>query len=330
MTVNECWLCDGELTITKEHIIPASMGGTKTVVGFICRDCNSRTGHSWDSAVAEFESELFQFNSKLQINPRKGKTMRAKMADSGLNAIVEYGGRVKLGFNAPIKIERENGHIDYRFTCDASQADALFNSANTLLQRKGKAPLTREEFDSGNEYHVTPNPVVTIPVVLRFQAYSRSLVKTAMAMGFSIGVKPMDCVTAVSYLRNETLDGNGVVTLFSATLQEFLDDWTNYHAVNVFSIASERKLMAEVLYFGKLAGLVTLSNSYEGPWIIAGHSVNLRTGRVADTSFNLSDFCVQSNQEAKRLQSKIGQFKSPTLLPAFRGLVPTDMNHDQT
>lgn len=329
MTINECWLCDGELTITKEHVIPASMGGTKTVIGFICRDCNSKTGHSWDSAVAEFESWQFQLNSKLQVNPRKGKTMRAKMADSGLNAIVEPGARVKLGFNAPTTIAEEDGRITYQFTGDPSQVDTLFDSANTLLRRKGVAPLTREEFDSGNEYHVTTNPAVTFRVVLRIPAYSRSLVKTAMAMAFSVGVNPRDCVNAIPYLKNEALDEEGVVTLFSTSLEGFLGDWTDYHAVNIFSLTSDRKLLAEVLYFGKLAGLVTLSDSYEGPWVIAGHSINLRTGKVLDGALNLSDFYVRSNQAARSLQSKIGQFKSPMLLPAFQGLGPPYLSDSQ-
>ncbi len=315
------------MTISREHIIPASMGGQKTVIGFICRDCNSRTGHSWDSAVAEFESWQFLLNSKLRINPRKRKPMRVKMADTGLNAIVESGARVKFGFNAPVKEEDEGGRVTYGFTCDPSKVDALFNSVNTFLLRKGKDPLTREEFDSSSEYHVTSNPDVSFSVVLRVPAYSRSLVKTAMAMAFSVGVKPMDCITAVPYLKNEAFGEEGVVMLFPTSLQGVLEDWTDYHAVNIFSFPSERVLLAEVLYFGKLSGLVTLSDSFEGPRVIAGHSINLKTGEIVDTDLNIPDFYLPANRAVELVRSRMELFKSPIVLSACRNLEPIGINN---
>lgn len=145
MRLEICWLCDNELTTTREHIIPESMGGKKTVVGFICRDCNSKTGHNWDAAVIDFESWKFQLNPNLRINPRRGKSIRASMAETGLNAFVDSGVQVRLGFNAPIKTQEETGQVTYHFTCDPSRVDAFFDSVNTLLQRKGMNPITREE-----------------------------------------------------------------------------------------------------------------------------------------------------------------------------------------
>lgn len=326
MSMNQCWLCGEGLTVTKEHVIPASMGGTRTVIGFICRDCNSRTGHSWDSAVAEFESWHFQLNSKLRTNPRRGKPMRAKFADTGLNAIIEPGARVKLGSNAPIRTVGDDGQVTYRFTSDPSQVDAVFNSMNTFLQRRGLDPLTREQFDSSNEYHVKTNPVVEFSLPLRIPQYSRSLVKTAMAMAFSVGVKPADCVTAVPYLRNEALDEEGVVKLFPTSLEGALENWTDYHAVNIFGLPSERTLLAEVIYFGTLSGLVTLSNSFEGAQVIAGHSINLKTGEIVDVDLNIPDFYLPANRVMELLRSRIGRFKSPMMLSVLPSLGPVGIN----
>lgn len=47
-----CILCSTRLTgetDSGEHIIPDAIGGRKAVRGFICKDCNSRTGTDWDA-----------------------------------------------------------------------------------------------------------------------------------------------------------------------------------------------------------------------------------------------------------------------------------------
>ena len=74
MELSSCWLCGNELTKTREHIIPKSMGGKKMVVGFICVDCNSRTGKDWDAAVHRFRSWPFHLDPNLHVNPQQGKT----------------------------------------------------------------------------------------------------------------------------------------------------------------------------------------------------------------------------------------------------------------
>ena len=143
MELGSCWLCSNELTKTREHIIPESMGGKKTVVGFICKDCNSRTGHDWDAAVHRFESWKFLLTPNLRVNPQRGNRIRVRMADTGLNAFMVCGAQVRLGHNPPDKIQDEAGREVWQFTADLSQVEALFDSVNTFLQRRGKTPMTR-------------------------------------------------------------------------------------------------------------------------------------------------------------------------------------------
>lgn len=50
-----CVLCNHEITEennTKEHIIPNSLGGKRVLKNFICIDCNSKTGETWDAEIA--------------------------------------------------------------------------------------------------------------------------------------------------------------------------------------------------------------------------------------------------------------------------------------
>lgn len=310
MPLKTCWLCDNELTTTKEHIIPESMGGKKTVQGFICRDCNSMTGHNWDVAVTNFHSWQFHINANLCINPQQEKPIRGKLDDSNLNVFIGPGVQMRMGFNPPIKTQEEAGKEVYHFISDPSRVDDLFDSINTLYQRKGKNPLTRDEFNARIRHSVTPQPVVTFPLKLDIPKYYRSLVKTAMAMAFFVGVDPLYCENAVGYLRDETIDEQGVVTMPDTSLEGNIGDWTDYHAVTVFGFPDARMLIGEVLYFGSVAGLVILSNSYEGPSIIAGHVINLRTGEYVDTDLNLPPLLLPT----KFITERVEQFRSPMVL----------------
>ena len=169
-----CWLCLRDLTETKEHIIPESMGGRKTVRGFICRACNSKTGHDWDAAVTEFESWKFHLLSNLKINPQQSKPIRGSMPDTGMNVFIHSGVQIRLGSNAPVKTQLDTGEVHYKFSCDPSRVDDLFASMNTLLQRRGKAPMTRDEFDARIKHRVTHQPVVSFSLQLHIPKYYRS------------------------------------------------------------------------------------------------------------------------------------------------------------
>ena len=45
---------------SKEHIIPAALGGRRTVTGFICRTCNSDAGNTWDATLANSVEDPLQ------------------------------------------------------------------------------------------------------------------------------------------------------------------------------------------------------------------------------------------------------------------------------
>ncbi len=319
-----CWLCDKELTKTREHIIPESMGGKRIVRDFICRDCNSRTGHEWDSAVTSFESWKFHVDQNFLINPQKGKYIRGRMADTGLNVFIDSGSQIRLDFNPPIKTQRVSGEVEYQLTCDPSRVDALFDTVNTILQRNGKSSMTRAEFNASIKHDIIPEPVVNFTLRLQMPKYYRSLVKTAMAMAFYLGINPSDCENSAPYLRDEEMKEEGVVILPGISLQGMMDDWTNYHAVNIFGLPNDRKLIGEVLYFGNVAGLVILSNSYDGPTIITGHSINLKTGMYEDADLNLlrnlQDLYLPEHSMMDLVRTQVGQFKSPMVLQIVKNI----------
>ena len=143
--------------------------------------------------------------------------------------------------------------------------------------------------------------------------YYRSIVKTAMAMAFSLGIQPVNCDNAVRYLRDQDVDNAGVVTTPGLSLKGTLDDWTQYHAVTIFGTPQSGHLLGEVMYFGNVAGLVVLSNSYMGPSIIAGHCIALASGEYVDPSFEFPDMYLPENIALDLVEARVAQFKSPLL-----------------
>lgn len=320
MRLQECWLCDDELTATSEHIIPASIGGKKTVRDFICRNCNSRTGHEWDIAVTTFESWKFQLSPDLHVNPQRGRPIRGRMGDTELNVFIDAGGQVRMGYNPPVISDNAAGEVFYQFTSDPGRVDELFDSVNRLLLRKNRAPMSRDEFDARIQHNVTHQPVVSFTLKLDMPKYYRSIVKTSMAMAFSTGVHPTECENAVRYLRDETLEEAGVVSLPGTTLDGTIEDWVNYHAVTIFGFQSSRQLIGEVLYFGSVAGLVILSNSYDGPSIVEGHSINLKTGEYVDANLQMPDLHLPAYSVFELMKGRLGLFKSPMVYQILSNL----------
>ena len=227
---------------------------------------------------------------------------------------------MRLGHNPPVKTQDEAGQEVWQFTADVGEVDTLYDSVNTFLQRRGKTPMTRAEFDADVKHSVILQPEIRFQLKLEIHKYFRSLVKTCMAMAFSVGVRPMDCEKAVLYLRDETMDKQGVVTLPDMSLEGTIDDWSNYHAVTIFGRPSSRLLLGEVLYFGSVAGLVCLSASYSGPKITAGHAINLRTGDYVDADLNLPDLHQPPHSVKELLETRVRRFKSPMLLQAMGDL----------
>ena len=59
-----CALCGCEITDrndSEEHVIPQAIGGKLSVWGFICKDCNGRTGWGWDSVLSKQLNPLSLF-----------------------------------------------------------------------------------------------------------------------------------------------------------------------------------------------------------------------------------------------------------------------------
>lgn len=137
-TQEKCWLCNGLMTRSKEHIIPKSIGGRKTITGFVCNSCNNMTGGSWDSELAEAmviaRSEGAQNYGKLPRVPDyrfNGESLYAIQRDGMMEFENKSGRTVTLNETGDIP-------IDIKYTINVMRS--MLKSAMALAFCKGIMP----------------------------------------------------------------------------------------------------------------------------------------------------------------------------------------------
>jgi hypothetical protein len=78
-----CAICESNITSendSNEHVIPQSIGGRKTIRGFICRSCNNRVGESWDAVLAK-QLNWFTAAFGVKCERSKGASAAVRTAD---------------------------------------------------------------------------------------------------------------------------------------------------------------------------------------------------------------------------------------------------------
>ena len=139
-----CILCETPLVgaaRSREHVIPASLGGKRRTVKVLCRECNSTTGHSWD---AELERQLRP--AALLVFPHDhpcGRKQR-RVADAEGNHLILTGG-IRGGAESPqIRTKMVAGRPELQISAPNRQravqeSAALSSKADCLLIGRKKS-----------------------------------------------------------------------------------------------------------------------------------------------------------------------------------------------
>ena len=199
----KCVLCQNALTSendTREHILPNAIGGRKTVVGLICRNCNSQTGSKWDAALAE---QLSYFSLSFDIARQRGKVPPLTLPTlSGGSLRVHPDGRMTT---AKPCVEKISEGSKSRLQITAPTRGELRKVATDL--RKGYPQL--QDFDierliaqAHDVSYYSPDPV-EVSITFGGLDAGRSLVKTAMALVFDAGMDLEQCDLALTFLADE-------------------------------------------------------------------------------------------------------------------------------
>jgi hypothetical protein len=78
-TMFRCALCEAEFDTeneSAEHLIPNAIGGRRKVMRFICRECNSSAGETWDAEVAR---QLLWLSLMVSVSRERGQLPSLKV-----------------------------------------------------------------------------------------------------------------------------------------------------------------------------------------------------------------------------------------------------------
>lgn len=313
-----CAICENQLTTgdpadkhydSEEHVFPRSVGGRRTVSGFICKSCNDRSGATWD---AELAKQFHWLRLMFDVSRQQGETPLMRATTSARENIT-IGPAGKLAMDKPTFERREqpDGSTTYHI-----KGRSLAEVRKILEGLKRKHP--QMDVDAEMARAQSQEAYLSGPVnhALQFggEMAGRSTIKTCLAWAFSSGVDWRACAAATSYLRNQGAEAPfGYVHVRDLVLGRMPGMPLNCVAVRADPASG--LVLAYVEYFGINRIVACLGEGYAGPVIESVYGFDPRNGAIQQVAVqldfdrsdidNIYDYKFTSAESAERVYSAV-------------------------
>jgi hypothetical protein len=276
-------LCEKRLsdeTGSREHIIPNSIGGRKKVSGFLCVTCNSTSGQSWESALAEQMKPLSLF---FRVKRDRGDTpSQAFQTANGREWVLKSDGSLNLPrpvFNETKTYKGVEINISAR---DMAEAKKMLKG----VARKYPQLDINELLEKAKTVSTYPQDQIRLNLSFGGLDAGRSFVKTALALLSTTSASPSECEHAVQFLKEEQAE-----PCFGYYYEKDLvvgrPTGVPVHCVHVNGDPDSQLVRGYLEYFGVMRVVMCLSSSYSGDEFSATYSVNPVTGEELDLAVDL-------------------------------------------
>lgn len=279
----KCALCPDTLTnenLTREHIIPNSIGGRKKTTGFICNKCNNKYGEKWETVLA---NQFLWFSLATGIKRERGESPNLLIKTvEGEGLLLRHNGTMTPAKPRYEEFEDENGKIKIQI------------QVRTKEEAKKIVKGVARKFPSVDAKTATENLLIQqtyldSPLAMNFEfggsEGGRSMVKTALALASEYGIDHNKCEKAINYLKNEeVLPPFGFC--YTIDLVENRPQQEVFHCVVVRGLPECGKLLAYVEYFNMARIIVELSDRYDGEDVYHAYSIDPTTGLEIDIQVN--------------------------------------------
>lgn len=278
-----CLLCEElitEETDSREHIIPNSIGGRKKVKGFICIECNSRSGDSWEAALAR---ELNPLSLYFRIKRERGSAPEQDFNTADGEGVKLYADGA-LRITKPIyNLVEEDGVLKV----DLIARD--MKNANQMLKGIGKK---YPQFDlnkllkQAQEKSTYLSEPINFNLNLKSIDSGRSFVKTVLALASSRGVDVSCCEHAINFLRE---GHNSCFGYYYDEKDMVIDRPKNVpiHVVHVNGDPGNSLVLGYLEYFGMIRVVMYLSSNYSGGAFSETYCIDPTTGQELDLFVDL-------------------------------------------
>jgi len=265
---------------SKEHIIPASIGGRKKVSGFICVGCNNESGRQWDSELAAQLNFLGLF---VGIKRQRGKVNPPELVQTISGKKYRRYADGQLVIADPSFTETE---VDGKLTVSI-QARTMDEAKQLLARLNKKYPQTNlnEMIQQARETISYLDEPLNLNLTMGGNLSGRSVVKSCLALAFSSGFPMSQCSKAIEYLRNEDSEpcfGYFYERDLIANRPDF-----PFHTVNIVACPELGHVLAYVELYGVWRIVARLSSYFSGQRFSASHSINPSKGELTDIKVDL-------------------------------------------
>ena len=280
---SKCAFCGDVLTTSnasKEHVLPNAIGGHKTVQDFICGQCNSLVGRTWD---AELAKQLQPLCTLLDIKRSRGtnRNLRAKTIRGVELEIRPDGskGMAKPEITKRTVADRTEVNIRARSMQDLRQIVSGMAAKNTNIDLEA----TLAKATSKHEYISDP---IEFDGQIGGTLAGRSIVKSCLALACEAGVEADQCEHAMRYLLS---DGEPCFGYFyESDLVKNRPDEVFFHCVYVQGDPLSRQILAYVEYFGAYRIVACLSSRYSGPEFATRYAIDPLGGSEVKVDVDLN------------------------------------------
>ena len=313
-----CALCVNQLSSSSfdqhydsaEHIFPNSVGGFKTVSGFICRKCNSETGETWDAALAKTMLPLCHlFNI---VRDRGGVPSLKITTTEGERVTLKGEGGIDFTNPLLVKTQRPDGLLDYKI-----EARSLIELRKILEGIKKKLPSLDVDAQLASAQEIKGYLDGDFEFTFDFGGPEggRSMVKTCLAFAFSIGVDWHKCENATTYLREQSTT-SCFGYYYGEDLVKNRKPSTPFHCVAVLADPATGLILSYAEYFGCVRIVALLGTKYAGPRLESAYAIDPRNGE----EFRVK---VQIDFDLERINNVIvGQYRDgEAFKAAFSGVI---------
>jgi hypothetical protein len=299
MNENTCAICRQSFDVygdSNEHVIPNSIGGRKKVRGFICRQCNSSCGQTWDAALAK---QLNWFCQAIGIMRERGNGHPATVTtEKGMQLSLQADGTMTR--KAPTFKETKTDGGGVRIQMFARTKPEAERMLRGIKEKYPHFDLERE-IKSLKRTPFFVNDSARPQINLECPEAAKSLIKTALAQCFSLGISMQICKTGIDAL-NDPINGKTSCLYYSRDLVALRPNNILFHLVSVFGSSEKRILLAYVEYFSALRVLIKLSDAYVGEDIVSSYAIDPQTGSEINLTADLN-FSPEELDDAFKAQS---------------------------
>ncbi|UIZ94896.1 hypothetical protein GBN67_08065 [Acinetobacter johnsonii] len=283
--MNKCTLCIkpiNENNQTDEHVIPQAIGGRLKVKDFICITCNNKSGHQWDSILSD---QLSFFSTSLNIKREKKLPNYLVKTLDGKEYLRQPNGDFILIRPMDNVIKNKDGSFNVKI--EAPNLKVAKDLIKKVIKENNLSSSAQDLMLKNIKHSSSPiDQLIVNEISFGGIESGKSLVKTALAMAFTIGIDLKQCDLATGYLLENK---EACFGYFYSKNKDFIKNREDipFHCVHIKACSASRRVYGYIEYFGAFRIVLSMASNYLGEDKVGSYMIDPINSRKIDLDIDL-------------------------------------------